>query len=81
MKKDALLTNCLKEFDMTLTDFANFSGINRATMDGWSVRGKVSPIGEVALKLLLENKRLKDGYDASENGFKYCPCCGQEVKK
>ena len=81
MKKDTLLTTCLKEFNMTLTDFASFSGISRSTMDGWSVRNRVSPIGEVALKLLLENKHLKDGYDADKSGFKYCPCCGQEIIK
>jgi len=76
-----ILEECLEEFGMSLTELADHTGIKRSTMDGWRVRGKISPLGKITLELLLQNKNLKEHRDAKKSGYKFCPCCGKEVEK
>ena len=59
--KDKNLVNiCKDELRLNLTQLALHSGIPRPTLDGWLTKNKVSPLGQVTLKLLLDNKRLRD---------------------
>lgn len=54
-----LMKQVLQEFNMTLKEFAEYSKIPKATLEGWQYQ-KLPHLGEVTLNKFLECKRLED---------------------
>lgn len=58
IKKDDLLEKCLETFEMSLPQFAEHIDIPKSTLQNWK-EGKISAVGALMLRTLLENHALK----------------------
>lgn len=63
-----LLQEVLDTFKMTVGEFEEFAGIKKSTLNTWK-NHKISPVGELYLKTLIENKKLKDKVSIIETLF------------
>lgn len=55
-----ILDECLDLFGEDIPAFSKTSGIEYQTLKGWDRRKKVSPLGEIALRNIMQNKKNED---------------------
>ena len=59
-KEENLIKKVCKEYGITQTELSKMLDIPKGTIGRWNSTNKIPKTAELALKLMIENKQLKD---------------------
>ncbi len=59
-KKDNIVKKTCKELGITQKELADILKVNEVTVRNWSSKGNIPEMAQEFLKILIENKKLKE---------------------